>query len=63
MSGIDPTRFMQDVAGRLDGLDDRTEIETLLDELEYLMEVLDPEQQEPGHELAERLRGKLDEPE
>ena len=32
---------MQDLAGRLDGMSERREIERALDDLEYLMEVLD----------------------
>ena len=60
MQGTDPTGFMQGVAGKLDSLQDRGQIETLLDELEYLMQVLDPELQDPAYDLAERLRGKLE---
>jgi hypothetical protein len=37
MSGIDPYAYMQQVAGRLDELTSRAEIETVLDELEYLL--------------------------
>jgi hypothetical protein len=56
VQGIDQLRFMQGLAGKLDSLEDPAARETLLDELEYLMEVLDPEFQD----LAEGLRGKLD---
>ena len=41
-NGLDPYAYMQQVAGVLDGLDDRARINTILDELEYLYEVLDP---------------------
>jgi len=57
---VDPYRFMQQVAGKLDGLQDKAEIEGLLDELEYLMEVLDPELQDPAYDLADRLKNRLD---
>lgn len=59
MNGIDPWAFMQDLAGRIDGMCERGEIERALDDLEYLMEVLDPELQEPAYGLVERLRAKL----
>jgi hypothetical protein len=51
---------MQHLAGELDGLQDKAEIQGLLDELEYLMEVLDPELQDPAHDLADRLKDRLD---
>jgi hypothetical protein len=60
MTGVDPWAFMQDLAGRLDGISHRGEIERALDDLEYLMEVLDPELQEPAYQLHERLRAKLE---
>ena len=59
---MDPYRFMQDVTVRLDQLQDRDELERLLDDLEYLMEVLDPELQEPAYDLVARLRDKLEQP-
>ena len=60
MNGVDPWAFMQDLAGRIDGMRERREIERALDDLEYLMEVLDPELQEPAYALVERLRAKLE---
>ena len=60
MNGVDPWVFMQDLAGRIDGMTERKEIECALDDLEYLMEVMDPELQEPAYDLAERLRAKLE---
>lgn len=60
MQGIDPQGFMQGLAGQLDDLQDKQAIDSLLDELEYLMEVLDPALQGNACDLAERLRGKLD---
>lgn len=58
MPGIDPLRLMQGLAGKLDALDDPAEMETLLDELEYLLELLDPEPQHPPPDLAERPGGE-----
>jgi hypothetical protein len=60
MNGVDPWGYMQDLAGRIDALSERGEIERALDDLEYLMEVLDPELQEPAYGLIERLRAKLE---
>lgn len=60
MQGIDPIAYLQQVAGRLDELQDQDEINDLLDEVEYLMEVLDPELQDGAYDLMARLRAKLD---
>jgi len=60
MNGVDPWAFMQDLAGRIDAMSERAEVERALDDLEYLMEVLDPELQDPAYALADRLRAKLE---
>ncbi len=60
MNGVDPWPFMQDLAGRIDGMTERRDIECALDDLEYLMEVLDPELQDPAYALVDRLRAKLE---
>jgi hypothetical protein len=60
MNGVDPLAFMQDLAGRIDRMTERRDIERALDDLEYLMEVLDPELQDPAYALVERLRAKLE---
>lgn len=60
MSGVNPFVYMQQVAGRLPSLSDRREIETLLDEVEYLYDALDPELQEPATQLIEQLRKRLE---
>lgn len=59
-NGVDPYAYMQQVAGALDGLNDRERINTILDELEYLYEVLDPELQPLADGLIEQLRSRLD---
>ena len=59
MTGIDPIYFMQTLAGKLDQLSEYKKIQRALDDMEYLLEVLDPELQEPAYELVEKLRQKL----
>jgi len=60
MPGVNPYAYLQQVAGRLVQLTDRSEIETLLDEVEYLYEVLDPELQESAEQLIAQLRSRLE---
>jgi hypothetical protein len=59
MNGIDPMGDLQAIATKTDELTRRGDIEAALDRLEYLMEVLDPELQEPAYGLIEQLRRKL----
>ncbi len=59
-NGVDPYAYMQQVAGAMDRLNDRERINTILDELEYLYEVLDPELQPLADGLIEQLRSRLD---
>ena len=59
MPGVNPYVYMQQVAGRLTQLTERSEIETLLDEVEYLYEVIDPELQESADLLIAQLRSRL----
>ena len=59
MHGVDPYAYMQQVARRLDELTDYREIETVLDELEYLFEVIPPEMQDNAETLIRLLREKL----
>ena len=58
-NGVDPWTYMQGLAGRLDSLKEQAELEEALDRMEYLLEVLDPELQDPAYDLVERLREKL----
>ena len=60
MPGVNPYAYMQQVAGRLTQLTERSEIETLLDEVEYLYEVIDPELQESADQLIAQLRSRLE---
>jgi hypothetical protein len=59
MNGIDPYAYMQQVAIKMNELTARNEIETVLDELEYLFEVIPPEMQDNAEKLISMLREKL----
>jgi len=59
MSGVDPYAYMQQVAVRMDEISSRDEIETVLDELEYLFEIIPPEMQDNAEKLIAILREKL----
>lgn len=59
MSGVTPYRTLHDIARGLPQLTQRGEIESALDELEYLFEVMPPEMQEYAQPVIEALRRKL----
>jgi hypothetical protein len=59
MPGVDPYGYMQQVASRLEQIDSRQELERVLDDVEYLFEVLDPELQDAAYQLIERIQAKL----
>jgi len=59
MSGIDPYAYMKQVSMQMHELNTRGEIETALDELEYLFEVIPPEMQDNAEQLITMLREKL----
>jgi len=59
MNGVDPYAYMQQLAVRMDRITSRSEIETVLDELEYLFEVIPPEMQDNAEHLISALREKL----
>lgn len=60
MSGIDPYAYMQEISLRMKELTSRSELETVLDELEFLFEVIPPEMQENAETLIAQLRKKLE---
>jgi hypothetical protein len=60
MNGIDAYGYVQQVAGRLAELQQRSQIEPVLDELEYLYEVMDPELQDAADQLIAVLRERLE---
>ena len=57
--GIDPMAHIQDIAGRMDSMQNRAEIEKALHEVEDLFEAIDPEQQGPVYEIIKQLFSKL----
>jgi len=59
MSGIDPYAYMQQVSMKMHDLKSRSDIETALDELEYLFEVIPPDMQDSAEQLITMLREKL----
>lgn len=61
MNGIDPYAYLNQVAMKLDGLTQREQVETVLDEVEYLFEVIPPEMQDQAEVLIDALRKRLDE--
>lgn len=60
MSGIDPYGYMLQISQHMNELTTRSEIETVLDELEYLFEVVPPEMQDDAEKLISLLRQKLE---
>ena len=59
MNGIDPYAYMNKIALNMDNLVNKNEIEIVLDEIEYLFEVIPPEMQDNAEVLIEMLRKKL----
>jgi hypothetical protein len=59
VSGINPYQYLQQVSIRMAGLNLRTEIKEVLDEVEYLLEVIPPEMQENAEVIISQLRRKL----
>lgn len=59
MSGINYNSYMQNLSMRLHELNSRDKIETALDELEYLFEVIPPDMQDNAEKLITLLRAKL----
>lgn len=58
--GIDSIAWMQQLAGRLDQLQGRTEIAAALDDVDYPIDALDPELQGPAYQLIEAPQCKLE---
>jgi len=57
--GVDPYSYLAKVSGTMGTLTQRDQIETLLDEVEYLFEVIPPELQDLAEPIIQALRGKL----
>lgn len=63
MGPIDPHVYLQQVARKMAdpaALQERKEIETVLDEVEYLYDILDPEMQDGAEKLIAQLRARLE---
>lgn len=59
MNGIDPYAYMHKISLNMDDLVSKQEIEIVLDEIEYLFEVIPPDMQDNAETLIEMLRKKL----
>ena len=59
MPGADPYNYLAEVSRTIDTLTQRDQIETVLDEVEYLFEVIPPELQDLAEPIIEALRQKL----
>jgi hypothetical protein len=60
MSGVDPYGYLQQVSQQMPSLNTRAEIEPVLDEIEYLFEVIPPDMQDGAEQLISMLRKKLE---
>jgi hypothetical protein len=59
MNGIDPIADLREIAGAMNTLQSRADIEAALDRVEYVIEVLDPEWQDAAYTLHEQLQARL----
>ena len=59
LPGVDPYRYLAEVARNMESYTERDQIETVLDEVEYLFEVIPPELQDLAEPIIETLRKKL----
>ena len=61
MSCIDPYGYLNNVSVKMDRLTQPDQIETVLDEVEYLFEVIPPELQDLAEPIIAELRRRLSE--
>lgn len=59
MIGIDPYAYLKQVSLNMDRLTQPDQIETVLDEVEYLFEVIPPELQDLAEPIIQELRRRL----
>ena len=57
--GIDPYGYLAEVSRVMDTLTQQNQIETVLGEVEHLLEVIPPELQDLAEPIIEALRKKL----
>ena len=60
MSGIDPYEYLSQVSLKIESLTQQDEIETVLDEVEYLYEVIPPDLQNLADPIIDELRKRLE---
>ncbi len=56
---VDPDLYLRQIAVRMQSVQERKEMETLLDELEYLYDIVDPVHHEGAETLMKQLRQQL----
>ena len=59
MNGVDPYAFLNQVSVNMDTYTTREQIETVLDKVEYLFEVIPPDLQDLADPIIEALRRRL----
>ena len=59
VGNMEPYRYLEKVSAAFDTLNTREEINEVLDELEYLYELIDPEFQDLAGDLIAKLTDKL----
>lgn len=59
MDGIDPYAYLQQTAVQLKDCTDPTRCHRLLDDIEYLYEVMDPELQDLAEQTMAAIRARL----
>ena len=59
MGGIDPYAYLNEVSVKMESLTQPEQIETVLDEVEYLFEVIPPELQDLAEPIIAELRRRL----
>ena len=59
--GVNVYAYLAEVSRNMDSLTQCDKIETVLDEVEYLFEVIPPELQDQAEQIIEALRRKLSE--
>ncbi len=59
MQATDPYRYLQQVSELFDSLNTADEINQVLDELEFLFELIEPELQDQVSDLISRLTRRL----
>ena len=58
-NGIDPFQYLQRVSENFDSIESRDQINTVLDELEFVFELLEPQFQHLAEDLIAKLTVKL----